>query len=44
MWKGIAIVGIWGAVAGVAFAGVSGNAMGGVALCAMLSTLFVAGC
>ena len=42
MWKGIAIVGIWGAVAGVAFADV--NSVGIVALCAMFGTLFVAGC
>lgn len=44
MWKGIAIFGIWGSVAAIAFAGGTASAtIGPVALFAMIATIFVAG-
>lgn len=46
LWKGIAILGIWGSVAGVAFA-VTGTSdmgvIGIVGLVAMFATMFIAG-
>ncbi len=44
MWKGIAIFGIWGAVAAVALAGgTEQGTIGAIAGFAMIATIFVAG-
>ena len=44
MWKGVAIFGIWSAVAAVAFAGGQASGTIGPVTCfAMIATIFVAG-